>query len=262
VDLTERFAQVVQGPPAALALDEAALLLAAHGDPSVDVTAELARLDDLAAGVTEPTLDGLRRHLFAELGFAGATDDDYYDPRCSYLHEVVARRVGIPITLSVLVIEVGRRLGVPLVGVGMPGHFLVRDGGDPEVFVDPYARGALLGRRDAQVRFHAVRGPGAPFDPAYLEPVGATEILTRMLANLEGVATRRVDRDLLGWVLELRLLLPGAGPEDRRRHAALLATTGRVVEAAKVLESLAEEVGGADAEAALASARRLRARLN
>jgi regulator of sirC expression with transglutaminase-like and TPR domain len=174
----------------------------------------------------------------------------------------VARRVGIPITLSVLVMEVGRRLGVPLVAVGMPGHFLVRDGADPELFVDPYARGALLGRHDARARFHAVRGPGAPFDPAYLEPTPAVAILARMLANLEAVASMRADRDLLGWVLALRTALPDAGADDHRRHAALLATTGRVVEAAAVLEALADRVGGAEAEAALASARRLRAALN
>lgn len=259
--MTARFAEVVQGPASSLPLDEAALLIAAHGDPSVDVAVELGRLDELAAGVGEPTLDGLRRHLFGELGFAGATDA-YYEARSSYLHEVVRRREGIPIALSVLLIEVGRRSGVPLVGVAMPGHFLVGAEADRDVFVDPFARGLLLDRQGAQARFHAVRGPGAPFDPAYLEPTGRPAIVARMLANLEAVATVQADRELLEWVLALRLAVPGAGADDRRRYASVLAGSGRVVEAAEVLEALAEEVGGDDAAAAAAAAHRLRAGLN
>jgi hypothetical protein len=119
VDVTERFRALVHGPEVSLPLDEAALLIAAHAEPGLDLDAELARLDELAAGVANPTLDGLRRHLFGELGFRGA-DHDYDDPRNSYLHVVVERRVGIPISLSVLLMEVGRRIGVPLAGCPCP----------------------------------------------------------------------------------------------------------------------------------------------
>lgn len=262
VDPTARFKALVDVPDVRLPLDEAALLVAAHDDPGVDVAESLGRLDELAAGVGAPTLDGLRRHLFAELGFTGVEGAAYHDPASSYLHRVLDRRVGIPISLSVLVMEVGRRIGVPLWGVSMPGHFLVRDKVDPEVFLDPFARGAQLDRRGAQARFHLVHGPGSVFDPDYLEPSDRRAILRRMLANLEGIATGRGDRTMLAWVLRLRNAVPGASPDERRRLAAVLATTGDVVEAAEVLESLVADLTGEESAAAAGAARRLRAQLN
>jgi regulator of sirC expression with transglutaminase-like and TPR domain len=251
VDATARFTELLHGPEAALPLDEVGMLIAAHAHPGIDVAEQLVRVDELAAGVREPTLTGLRRHLFAELGFAG-DEDDYYDPRNSYLDTVLDRRVGIPITLSVLMMEVGRRIGVPLAGVSMPGHFLVRDKVDPDVFVDPFARGRELDRRGAELRFHAIQGPGAVFDPSFLEPVGRRAIVARMLANLETTATMRTDRFTLAWVLGLRAALPDAPETDRRKFASVLAATGRFLEAAEVFDVL----GDADAAA------RLRAKLN
>ena len=208
-ELTERFAAVVSGPEPELALDEAALLVAAHADPDVDVDVELGRLDGLAEQVSEPTLTGVRRLLFRDLGFSGNAVD-YYDPRNSYLHEVLERRTGIPISLAVVLMEVGRRLSVPLDGVSMPGHFLVRDKVDPDVFVDPFARGAILDRAGCEARFHDVHGADARFDPAFLEPVGRRVIVTRMLANLEGIAGRRGDTAMLEWVWQLQAALPTA----------------------------------------------------
>ena len=160
VDVTARFAEIVVGREAALPLDELAFLIAAHAHPDLDVADQLARLDELAAQVNDPTLDGLRRLLFRDLGFAG-NEEDYYDPRNSYLDDVLDRRTGIPISLAVVMLEVGRRIGVPLSGVSMPGHFLIRDKVDPEVFVDPFARGLLLDRRGCQLRFHGVHGVDA-----------------------------------------------------------------------------------------------------
>ena len=129
-DPTARFTELVQTPEAEWALDEASFLIATHARPDLDLPAQLARLDELAAQAGEPTLDGLRRLLFRDLGFSG-NEVDYYDPRNSFLDEVLDRRTGIPITLAVVMLEVGRRLGVPLAGVSMPGHFLVRDKVDP-----------------------------------------------------------------------------------------------------------------------------------
>lgn len=215
MDPTTRFAQLVVGPEESLPLDEAALLIAAHAHPGLDVDAQLGRLDVLAGEVREPTLDGLRRLLFRDLGFSG-NDVDYYDPSNSYLDDVLDRRTGIPITLAVLMLEVGRRVGVPLWGVSMPGHFLVRDKVDPEVFVDPFARGLVLDRRGAKARFLQVQGPGAVFDPSFLEPVGRLAIVSRMLANLEGVARQRADVGMLRWVRGLRATTHAApGLRDR-----------------------------------------------
>jgi regulator of sirC expression with transglutaminase-like and TPR domain len=219
---TARFAEIVADRGGAVPLDEAAFLIAAHARPGLDVGAELERLDDLADRVNDPTLDGLRRLLFRDLGFAG-NEDDYFDPRNSYLDVVLDRRVGIPISLAVVMLEVGRRIGVPLSGVSMPGHFLVRDKVDPEVFIDPFARGLELNRRGCQLRFHGVHGVEATFDPAYLEPVGKLAIIDRMLANLDGLAVRSGDLGMLSWVLRLRAAVPDADDEIQRRLAAITA---------------------------------------
>jgi regulator of sirC expression with transglutaminase-like and TPR domain len=211
--------------------------------------------------VCAPTLDALRRHLFVELGFTGNTVD-YYDPRNSYLDQVVERRLGIPITLSVLMLEIGRRIGVPLAGVSMPGHFLVRDKVDPDVFVDTFSRGVVLDRRACEGKFRTLQGAEAPFDPAFLEPVPKRTMVARMLANLDAIATARSDRRMLEWVVRLRASMPGASVEQHRRLASVLASSCRFGEAADVLERLAprepEEAAAEDA----AAARRLRARLN
>jgi len=221
-DPTARFVEAVAEREAAIPLDRVAFLIAAHAHPTLDVDGALTRLDALAELAGEPTLDGLRRLLFRDLGFAG-NEDDYYDPRNSYLDDVLDRRVGIPISLAVVMLEVGRRLGVPLAGVSMPGHFLVRDKVDPEVFVDPFARGLVLDRRGCQLRFHGVHGVEATFDPAFLDPVGKLAIVDRMLANLDGVAVRAGDVGMLAWVLRLRVAVPGSDEAVARRLAAVQA---------------------------------------
>jgi regulator of sirC expression with transglutaminase-like and TPR domain len=260
MEAVERFAAVVAGADAAIPLDEAALLIAAATKPGVDVDASLAALDDLAEQIVAPTLDGLRSLLFRDLGFGG-NPDDYYDPANSWLDEVIERRVGIPITLAVLTMEVGRRVGVPLWGVSMPGHFLLRDKVDPDVFVDPFARGRVLDRDGCVARFHAVQGPGSVFDDSFLEPVGKRAILTRMLANLETVGTMRADRELLRQVLALRVAMPEATIAEIRKYAASLTNAGRYDEAARLLEEFAErDIEGS--VAAQAAADQHRARLN
>jgi len=261
IDVTECFAELAARPEAEVPLDEAALLIAAHARPDLDLAAELGRLDDLAAGVGEPTLDGLVRHLFRDLGFAGNVRD-YYDPRNSYLDRVVDRRLGIPITLSVLAITVGRRLGVPLSGVSMPGHFLVRDRVDPTVFVDPFHRGARLDADGCERVFHGIQGDGVPFDPAFLDPVGHRTILVRVLANLRAVFAAAGDRDAVVWALRLRTLVPGAGPDDRADLATALAATGDYAGAARELDAVAAVVGGPLGEQHARAAVALRARLN
>jgi regulator of sirC expression with transglutaminase-like and TPR domain len=256
----ERFAALVRGPEADIPLDEAALLIAAVAKHDVDVDAALRALDEIADEVPAPTLDGLRALLFRDLGFGG-NPDDYYDPANSYLDDVIDRRVGIPISLAVLMMEVGRRIGVPLWGVSMPGHFLVRDKVDPDVFVYPFARGRVLDRDGCERRFHVVQGPGSVFDDSFLEPVGKRAILTRMLANLETVATVREDGELLRTVLELRVALPDAGVTEHRKLATALAAVGRYDAAADVLDAYADrDVDGA--VAARAAAHQLRAKLN
>jgi regulator of sirC expression with transglutaminase-like and TPR domain len=258
MDPTARFIELVEGPEDEVALDEAALLIAAHGQPGLDVDAALEVLDGLATGIPERSLDGWRRHLFVDLGFSGNVKR-YYDPANSFLNEVVRRRRGLPITLSVLGMEVGRRIGLRLEGVGMPGHFLLRHG--PEEFVDPFDSGRLLDRAGCVERFRAVNGPLAPFEPSYLDPVGPRAILARMLNNLKSVYAARGDVAALSWVFDLRMALPGASPLEGREWARVLGATGRFVEAANELEALAQ-LGPEHEESLLSEAFAFRSRLN
>jgi regulator of sirC expression with transglutaminase-like and TPR domain len=218
----ERFVAAVGRPPEAVPLDEAGLCIAAHADPTLDIDAYLARFDDLAGEVRTPTLDGLVRDLWSSGRFSG-NSDDYYDPRNSLLNEVLDRRVGIPITLAVVGMEVGRRIGVPVWGVGMPGHFIVRDKVDPSVFIDPFNGGRQLTAASCRALYRATVGTGAPWDEAYLEPVARPAIIARMLANLRGVYQRRGDVASMRWVMRLRCSLPDATDEDRNDFARLMA---------------------------------------
>lgn len=257
MEVTERFADLVSQP--SFALDEAALLIAAHADPGCDVAANLARLDELAAAVPEPTLPTLTATLFGRFGFVG-DQADYYDPRNSYLHEVLERRRGIPITLSVALIEVGRRAGVPLAGVGTPAHFMACTTTGPRRWVDAFAGGRILDRGELDDQF-ARLAPGIDLDP-YLGPVGPRQVVARILANLVAIHRQRNDRTALLWASRLRTLVPGATPDDRRAYGGALAACGDFVRAAKVLESLVEDGSAADPDDELAKAQRLRARLN
>jgi regulator of sirC expression with transglutaminase-like and TPR domain len=257
---TARFAQLVQGPEHELPLDEAALLIAAHAYPDLDVDRELSRLDALAAGCPEPTLDGWRQHLFTDLGFTGETER-YYDARNSFLNDVVDTRRGLPITLSVVGMEVGRRLGLRFGGVGLPGHFLLRFADKPDTFVDPFHGGALLDRLGCVKRFNAVNSPAAPFLGSYLDPIGPRAILGRILQNLKGVYSRQGDTDGLRWVFDLRLAIPGTPPLEARDGARLQAAGGQFDVAAEQLEDLAESLPES-ADDLLTEARSLWARLN
>lgn len=258
---TARFCALMQLDEREVRLDEAALLIAAHAYPDLDVPTELGRVDELADGCAAPTLDGLLRHLFGDLGFAGNTHT-YFDPRNSYLNDVLDRRTGIPISLGVLTMAVGRRIGVPLVGIGMPGHFVLRDQVDHSVFVDPFANGAVLDQDGCARAFHAVHGPDAHFDPSFLAPVGTFAIIGRMLANLRSVFAASTDRAGLTWAIRLRTMVPGVALEERGELATVLASAGRFAEAASEFDHLAELLGGDLGSRYRADAHRLRARLN
>lgn len=257
MEVTERFADLVAQP--SFPLDEAALLVAAHADPACDIEAGLGRLDQIAASVPEATLPALTTTLFGTWGFAG-DQVDYYDPRNSYLHEVLERRRGIPITLSVVLIEVGRRVGVRLAGVGTPAHFVTCTTTGPRRWVDAFAGGRILDRAELDTQF-ARLAPGIDLEP-YLEPVSPAQVVGRILNNLVAIHRQRNDRTALLWASRLRTLVPGASPDDRRAYGGALAACGDFVRAAKVLESLVEDGHATDPEDELATARRLRARLN
>lgn len=220
---TDRYRSLVQGPEGDLAvrLDEAALLVAAHAHQDLDVDAYLARLDAIALACPSPTTAGVVTHLFGTLGFAGAVED-YHDPRNSYLDDVIDRRVGIPISLSVLTMGVGRRVGVSFEPVGMPGHFLVRGATPLGTLFDPFDGGRRLTEAACRTRFHDLLGRQAQWDPSYLDPVEPRAVVARLLANLRSTALARGDLALLDWVVRLRAAIPGVleeAPADLRRQA-------------------------------------------
>jgi regulator of sirC expression with transglutaminase-like and TPR domain len=261
VDAAARFSALVAPSEDWVPLDEAWALIGAHAHPHVGPEEVLERLDRLAERCTGPTLDHLVRLLFEDEGFVGNTAD-YYDADNSYAPPVLERRLGIPISLSVLAIEVGRRVGVPLAGVSMPGHFLLRDRVDPEVFIDPFARGRMLDRAGCDRTFRQIHGPDAVLDGHELQPVDNRRILARMLANLRGIYVQADDTSALAWVLQLLVAIPGVPRGERKALAAALAASGRFGDAATQLELLAAEEDGPQAEDHRGAAVRLRARLN
>jgi regulator of sirC expression with transglutaminase-like and TPR domain len=258
--IAERFESLVTRASEFVPLDECALLIAvaARGDGAVDVEGALRQLDDLAAGCESPTFDGLRRHLFEREGFRGNIAN-YDDPDNSFLDRVLDRRVGIPITLSVAMIETGRRIGVPVLGIGMPGHFIVRDAEHGQVFCDPFGAGRVLDVDGCAQLLATISRGTMRFDPAVLAPVSATRVLARMLTNLEhgpfGSDPLRLAR-----LVELHQTIPDLPPQERLALGARLAQLGRFRDAAAVVEPSA---GDPDDGAALRQrARAFRSRLN
>ena len=258
----ERFAWLVRQPAEAIPLAEACAAVGAHldGVPAAVFTVpdELAAI---AADVPGPTVEDLTGHLFGPLGLHGDVET-YDDPANSFLHRVLERGQGIPISLSIITIDVGRRLGLDLAGVGMPGHFVVVDRTDGERFIDPFASGRLLDRAACRERFVQLFGPGAPFTDAYLEPTPTVDVLARVLANLRAAYTRRGEKRLLAEVLRLRALLPERPPGEDGELATALQAVGEFGDAAAAYERAAARAEGADRSRLEARAHRLRAKLN
>jgi regulator of sirC expression with transglutaminase-like and TPR domain len=243
-------------------LDEAVLLISARANPALDVAAQLQRLDELASLVDRADASALRSVLFEQLGLRG--DREHYDdPANSYLDRVLDRRRGIPISLSVLLIEVGRRCGIHLEAVGMPGHFLVRDPATPDQLIDAFDRGRQLDHAACERLLRAVAGGAAQLTTDMLATTGSWAILARMLANLDRSFEVRQDRKSLAWVSELRMHIPNASPGDRTQLAGRLAALGRFDAAAAVLEEAALAVSAKQVRSRLLhDASALRARLN
>ncbi len=225
-----RFARVVGRRESAINLAEAALLIAEDAYPGLDIDAYLQRLDEMAeplAGRLRPdsslqaTVDLVNGHLFGDLGFRGNAQD-YYDPRNSYLNEVLDRRLGIPITLSVVYMEVARRIGLTVVGIGLPGHFIVEARqGDSRLLLDSFAGGAVLDLDDCERLVQHVYGDSVAFSEDLLAPVRKRQILMRMLNNLKRTYLT-ADDPLRAWpVVEKMVFLDPENAVDRRDRGLL-----------------------------------------
>jgi regulator of sirC expression with transglutaminase-like and TPR domain len=260
MDATARFAELVGDIENEPPLDLAALLIAAHVPRDVAVAKWTDRLDTLAAACDAADFDGVRRLLFAVEGFRGNVER-YDDPANSFLDSVLDRRLGIPITLAVVMLEVARRLDVPAAGIGMPGHFLVGDPARPGRFCDVFAGGALLDAGECEAIFRRAVGPAHAFEPSMLEPVGPRAILARMLANLER-SPLAADPLHSTWMTTLHLSIAGLPAAERVVVARRLGQLGNVTLAAAALDELADELPGDAAPRLRGEARALRAQLN
>ena len=202
-DPYEEFRRAVERPEDALDLGRAALAIAESEYPRLDTTAYLARIDELAIEVTKHltedesgphrSIAALNYVLFQKCAFRG-NRDDYFDAKNSFLNEVIDRQIGIPITLSILYMEVARRIGLPLLGVGFPGHFLVKYLDDrEEIVVDPFNGGDIRTPESLQQLLAGLYGKPVALSPQLLDPVTKRQILRRMLNNLKFIYLRQRD---------------------------------------------------------------------
>ena len=231
----QRFRDAVAPERAKIDLAEAALLCAQDTYPDLDIRSQLDSIEALADKLRKRLpadfsvthrLVALNNYLFGELGFSGNADE-YYDPRNSFLNDVLVRKTGIPITLSILYLEIGQRLGLKLKGVSFPGHFLVKvrvSGG--ELVLDPFAGGRSLSEEELRERLAQFTDPDTakelPLED-FLEPATPRQILARLLRNLKAIYLDAKEFDkALGVMNRLVILLPDV-PEERRDRGLMFA---------------------------------------
>ena len=242
------FAALLARPDDQVDLAEAALLVARDAYPGLAVARYLGRLDEMAvearAGrAPNAPLDARLAGLiewYTTAGFQGNLAD-YYDPRNSYLNEVLDRRLGIPITLGLVLMEVGRRLGVPLTVVGLPGHVVVGWAGPGEPFwLDPFQPERPMTAEDCRRRVEGLYGRSLTWSPAWLTPLTPPTFLLRLLNNLRSAHTQREEAERLLPVLEKMLLLAPHDLTLMREVGLLYLDAGRILLGARYLEYFLE----------------------
>jgi regulator of sirC expression with transglutaminase-like and TPR domain len=243
-----RFARLVAHPESDIDLAMAALVIAGHGRPAPDEQAVLDHLDGLAEHVRirldagDPTtvvVDRLHDVLYREAGYRGPTAAEYADPDNSLLDAVVARRIGLPISLAIVELETAWRIGLPLVGIGLPGHFIV--GGPGGVLADPANGGRRLTPDDCQALIRRAVGEGVLFHTGMLRPTGRRGILTRVLRNLRTSRLARRDWPAALDAIDLLLVMEPTDPEHGRDRGLLLGRMGRYGEAVRALSQYLDE---------------------
>ncbi len=238
---------------------EAALLVAAEEYPGLDTGRERNRLEAIAteagrkaAGIENPfaRLDSVRSYLYDELGFHGNLEQ-YDDPRNSYLNEVLARRTGIPLTLSMLFTEAARHAGFDAFGIALPGHFVARVAyRGRSVLVDPFNGGRVITEEDCRDLVSRSTGRSSLFRREILVPAAPRTMLTRLLVNLKRIHLNREDYRKAFAAVERLLLISPEDPREIRDRGFLQAHLGKPGDAVADLESyLAVAPGAPDAEA-------------
>lgn len=233
-----------------ISLARAALTIARTEYPDLDPEKYVQQLDWYAARVEQmlpelpdsaaQVIAAINYVLFIEEEFRG-NDDDYYDPRNSFLNDVLDRKLGIPISLAIIYMEVAQRIGFPLFGVGMPGHFLLKhyDVAGNETFVDPFHRGDILTRADCQTRLDEIYSGQIPLQPEFLHTVTRRQLLTRVLNNLRNIYTERRDFRRALVIVDLILAIHPRSAEDMKQRAILRYALGQLRGAAEDFETYA-----------------------
>ena len=236
----------VSQPDDQIHLAKAALYFARAEYPDLQPDPYLFQLREMAATLASrlpspryplKVIEAINQYLFQELGYSG-NSRNYYDPRNSFLNEVLTRRTGIPISLAVVYLELAKLLDFPMVGIGLPGHFLVRpDFEEVGIFVDVFNEGEILFAEDCEQRLQQVYQQEIRLQPHFLEPVGNRQILARMLTNLKFIYINSHDYErALTIVSFLLATLPHATTELRDR-GLLYYQTGQFAAAVLDLEA-------------------------
>ncbi len=232
-DLTQAFAALVRSDVEDEHVDllRAALTFARIEEPQLDIERYVRRITELAGRVAAKVQDSddpgqviaaLNQVLFQEEMFRGNTVD-YYNPRNSFLHYVLNERTGIPISLALVYMEVGRRVGFPLFGVGMPGHFLLKhyDVDGRSILIDAFERGSIVTEEDCRQKLNDIYSGQLALQPEFLLPVTRRQMLTRMLNNLRSIYLSQRDFRHALQVVDLILVIYPRSPEDVKQRAVL-----------------------------------------
>ena len=232
-DIIQAFATLVRSEIEDERVDilRAALTLSRIHEPALDMERYVHRVDELAARVAAKVDDpddpvqiiaAMNDVLFREEMFRGNTVD-YYNPRNSFLHDVLDRRLGIPITLALVYMEVARRVGFQLFGVGMPGHFLLKhyDVDGHSILIDAFERGSIVTEDDCRQKLDSIYSGQVALQPEFLLPVTRRQMLTRMLNNLRSIYLSQRDFRRAVQVVDLILVIYPRSPEDMKQRAVL-----------------------------------------
>lgn len=240
----QNFHQVINQPDEKIDLAKAALYIAQEEYSDLEPSIYLEILDKMALGVKEKItetyplriIQAINRYLYDELGFRG-NNDDYYAPRNSFLNDVLERRTGIPITLALVYLEIAQRVNFPMVGIGMPGHFLIRpEFQEAGIFVDAFNQGEILFEQDCEKRLTEIYQQQVTLQASFVAPVSKRRFLARMLANLKMIYLSQKDLlKALAAVERILLLFPDA-PAELRDRGLLYYQLGYWVEAIQDLE--------------------------
>ena len=214
------FRKVTSSEEDEINLLEAALLIAKEIEyPNLDISKYSNKINLMADEIKGRTMGNtdafflvseINKYLFSEEGFRG-NKDDYYDPRNSFLNDVLDRKTGIPIALSVMYMEIGARVGLPLSGIGFPGHFIIKCSAQSEILVDPFNKGGILSETDCQQMLNQMYAGGVKLKGDFLESVTKKQILTRMLQNLKSIYINSKDFVKALSVVDMLLII---GPDN------------------------------------------------